>query len=309
MSDSPLTNLAFLNTHWEKGAFNAIKGLRIMNGFVQGSDLLPGTVSMQALEALALTLHNRQKAPDNDVQSLLAPNAVQSNPASLCQDVLTFVAPSNANLMDTSLIFSHLLELKQPHGQSVKANYAFIETLTASERLRNQLVLDQTVLIGGKLYPRTPCKKGRPGDGYVGCVLYQIDALVTGTLGIYLSKAEVDIFNRLGSMPENANSRVCILCYSQLLTCRAGLFGVRGVGCADYLDTAMYYQDVVNACDGFQSKYMILPGDGSTFPIAPFLSFHPRQLRIAMRGGSLYVDESSMWFRPESAGFRPGAGC
>jgi len=104
-------------------------------------------------------------------------------------------------------------------------------------------------------------------------------------------------------MPDNATSRTCILCYSQLLTCRAGLFGVRGVGSADYMDNCMYYQDLVNCSDGFQSRFMILPGGGSTFPIAPFLSFHPRQLRISMRGGSLYVDESSMWHRPDAAGF------
>lgn len=301
---SAIDNLRLINREWEKGTFNPIKGLQLLNQFVQGSDLMPGSISMQTLEALALNLYQRQKAPDDDFQNLLASSSQQTNPNGLCQSNLAFTAPNSANLMDTSLIFSHLLELKSPHGQNAKAPFAFIETLTASERLRNQLILDQTVIVEGTLFKRTPCKKGRPGDGYVGCVLYQIDALVTGSLGVYLSKAEVDQFYKCGTMPDNASSRTCLLCYSQLLTCRAGLFGVRGVGSADYLDNCMYYQDLVNCSDGFQSRFMILPGGGSTFPIAPFLSFHPRQLRISMRGGSLYVDESSMWHRPDAAGFR-----
>ena len=301
---TPIERLKQLNAQWEKGTFNPIKGLKFLNQYVQGSDLLPGSISMQTLEALALAMHNRQKAPDDDFQTLLANNSLQTNPSGLSQKMLTFTAPNSANLMDTSLIFSHLLELKQPHGQNAKAPFAFIETLTASERLRNQLILDQSVFVDGMLHKRTSCKKGRPGDGYVGCVLYQIDALVTGSLGVYLSKAEVDLFYKNGQMPENALSRTCILCYSQLLTCRAGLFGVRGVGSADYLDNSMYYQDLVNCNDGYQSKFMILPGGGSTFPMAPFLSFHPRQLRISMRGGSLFVDESSMWFRTDAMGFR-----
>ena len=301
-----LANMLLMKKAWETGRFDFAKGLAELNKALQGSDLLPGAVSLHTMEAIALAMYQRQKPPDDGFQALKICNVQQINPVLLAQEQLAFVAPKNANFMDTSLVFSHLLELKQPHNTSGPAQFAFIETLTASERLRNQLILDQSVQLDGQLFKRTPCCKGRPGDGYVGCVLYQIDALVTGPLGVYLSKAEVELFYQTGAMPSNASSRTCLLCYSQLLTCRAGLFGVRGVGSVDYLDTAMHYQDLVNCNDGFNSKYMILPGNGSTFPLAPFLSFHPRHLRINMRASELYVDESVMWHR---AGFRPGAVC
>ena len=291
----------------DRNSQNILSHLKKFNHVVKGSDLLPGAVNMDALEAIALALY-RQEKPDPSVDLQLSQVKLH-NPRNLSQEHLNFT-PTN-NLGDTGKIFSKLLELKLPHSQvgSNRPNFVFVETLTASERLRNQLILDQSVVVDGKLFKRTPCVKGRPGDGYSGCALYQIDALVNGTLGIHLSKREVDLFYTTGAMPANAASRVCILCYSQLLTFRAAMFGVKGVGSKDYMDTSMYFQDLVNCSEGYQQKYMVLPGSGSSFPIAPFLSFHPRQLRLSMRGGELYVDESSMWFRPEPPGFRPGAAC
>lgn len=291
----------------DRRASNILSHLRKFNHVVKGSDLLPGAVNMDALEAIAVALY-RQERSDLPTDLQLAQVKLH-NPRFLSQEHLMFT-PTNT-LGETGKIFSKLLELKLPHSQvgSNRPNFVFVETLTASERLRNQLILDQSILLDGKLYKRTPCAKGRPGDGYSGCALYQIDALVNGSLGIHLSKREVDLFYTTGAMPQNATSRVCILCYSQLLTFRAAMFGVKGVGSKDYMDTSMYYQDLVNCSEGFQQKFMILPGSGSSFPIAPFLSFHPRQLRLSMRGGELYVDESSMWYRPEPMGFRPGAAC
>lgn len=304
------TNLAAINLAWETGVFDFIKGLQQMNSALQISSLLPQTVSVETLEAIAMGMYSSRKVVGDDFDSLGQSYVEQNNPLLLAQQELSFVAPKKSSLMDTSLIFSHLLELKQPHGcgPNTTQQFAFIETLTASERLRNQLILDQSVTVNGRVHCRTPCSKGRPGDGYVGCALYQIDSLVTGTLGIYLSKGETDIFYETGAMPTNASGRVCILCYSQLLTCRAGLFGVRGVGSADYMDMSMYYQDLVNCADGYQSKFMILPGSGGIFPLAPFLSFHPRHLLISMRGGEKFVDESAMWYAP-LPGFQPGAAC
>lgn len=301
-----IENLMLMHDHWGKGPFNAVKGLRLMNTAIQGSDLLPGHVTMDTLESIARSMYtNRKTADDQSVVDLEQASVEQNNPQFLCQKKLEFGALKESSLMDTGLIFSHLLELKQPPvNQPETKEYVFMEVLTACERMRNQLILDESVVIDKQLHKRTPCCKGRPGDGYVGCVLYQIDSLITGSLGIYLAKAELELFRRTGAMPINSEKRVCLLCYSQLLTCRAGLFGARGVGTNAYHDQCMLFRDLVNCSDGFQSKFMILPGQGNEFPQAPFLSFHPRQLSISMRGNSFYVDESTMWFRPDSQGFQ-----
>jgi len=302
--------LCKINKEWDRGSFNILKGLRLMTDAVHGSDLLPGEVSISTLESLAVAMYKNKQSFEKDIESLRVAGLKQANPLQLTQGSLSFAMPEGANITDSAHIFSNLIELKHSGvASSSNGTPFFIETLTASERLHDQLLLDESVRLDESVFKRAPCCKGRPGDGYAGCVLYQIDALITGSLGVFLSKAEIDVFRKSGSMPLDAGSRVCILCYSQMLTCRASLFGSQGIGRGDSCDQAMFFQDLVNCNNGFQSKFMILPGSGGLFPPAPFLSFHPRFLRIALRGDHLYVDESAMWFRPELPGFRQGAAC
>lgn len=302
--------LCEMNRQWDQGRFNILKGLMLMTEVVHGSDLLPHAVSIETLQLLAVAMHKNKRSFSEEVASLRQTSLNQTNPAHLTQQSLSFTAPRGSDIMDAGSIFSNLADLKQAPNSNVNIEPPiFIETLTASERLLDQLVLDESVTINSRLFKRTPCCKGRPGEGYVGCVLYQIDELVNGTLGIFLSKCEVEEFRKSGAMPPNANSRVCLLCYNQMLTCRAALFGNQGVGQRVLENETMLFQDTVNCNNGFFSKFMILPGTGGTFPQAPFLSFHPRQLRIALRGTLLYVDESSMWYRPEPADFRRGVAC
>jgi hypothetical protein len=302
--------LCEINARWDSRKFNVLKGLRLLNEAVQGSNLLPGDVSLETLQSLAVAMYKNKQTFQSDVEALKIANCSQSNSMQLTQESLSFVAPAELSLNNTGSMFSNLVELKQPHAQApLKSQPIFIETLTAIERMHNQLVLDHTVKVEGIVYRRTNCCKGRPGDGYVGCVLYQIDELIQGSLGVYLSKEEIDIFKQTGQMPADASFRVCILCYSQMLTCRAALFGAQGVGHSLHTEQTMYYQDLVNCNSGYASKYMMLPGNEGLFPPAPFLSFHPRLLRISMRGNNLYVDESLMWFRPDVPDFCRGVAC
>lgn len=296
-----------INKQCDNGKYNILKGLRLMNEAIQGSDLLPGEVSMHTLETLAIAMYKNKRSFQEEIDALNVDAVLQNNSTLIAQEQLTFVAPKGSSVMDAGHIFSNLIELKQPHAQAPPTNEpVFIEVLTATERLANQLIIDESVTIDGKIIRRPSCCKGRPGDGYVGCILYQIDELIAGSLGIYLSKREIDLFRQTGSIPSNSDSRVCILCYSQMLTCRAALFGTQGVGrsSARDIEQTMFYQDLVNCNNGYQSKFMILPGSDALYPPAPFLSFHPRHLRISIRGSNLYVDESAMWFRPEQKGFQ-----
>ena len=296
--------LCSINEQWDEGKFNVLKGLRILSEVIHGSDLLPVDVSMETLQSVAVAMYKNKRSFEETVDGLRISNVQQTNSTQLSQDSLCFVAPKESAFMDAGHIFSNLVELKQPHPSAPFKNQPiFIETITATERMHNQLILDQSVTIEGKLYKRTPCCKGRPGDGYVGCVLYQIDELINGSLGVYMSKEEIDKFTQTGTMPADSNARVCILCYSQMLTCRAALFGAQGIGNTTNTEQTMFYQDLVNCNGGFMSKFMILPGTDGIFPPAPFLSFHPRMLRISIRGKNLFVDESAMWFRPEPQGF------
>ena len=297
--------LCEINKEWDSGKFNILKGLKILGEAVRGSDLLPGEISMETLESLATAMYKNKQTFEEDVSALRLDNLQRNNSMLMSQRSLSFVAPKASSIMDAGHIFSNLVELKQTHGQREESDTPlFIETLTASERMHTQLVLDQSTMIDGKIYQRTACCKGRPGDGYIGCVLYQIDELINGTLGVYLSKGEYENFKKEGMMPVGSESRVCILCYSQMMTCQSALFGPNGVGCNQSRDETMFFQDLVNCNNGYQSKYMILAGGDGIFPPAPFLSFHPRQLRISLRGQQMYVDESSMWFRPDQAGFQ-----
>lgn len=296
--------LVRINAQWNEGKFNILKGLRILSEAVHGSDLLPGDVSMETLQTLAVAMYKNKKTFEETVNELRNDNLHQTNSSQLTQETLTFVAPKESALMDAGHIFSNLVDLKQVNSHApTKEHPVFIETITTTERLQNQLILDQSVIIDGKIYKRTPCCKGRPGDGYVGCVLYQIDELINGALGVFLSKEEHDVFQNTGTMPDDAEHRVCILCYSQMLTCRTALFGAQGIGNSANTDQTMFYQDLVNCTGGFMSKYMVLPGNGGVYPPAPFLSFHPRMLRISMRGKNLFVDESAMWYRATPQGF------
>lgn len=300
-----LENLRLVNDHWGQGEFNAIKKLRLMTAALLGSDLLPSHVSMKTLETIARTLHKNQTLDLQPAIDLEQSSVQQNNPQFLCQPKLNFGPASSTKLMDTGLIFSHLLALKQPPTQQQeKTEYVFMEVLTTCERMQNQLIIDESVIIEKQLIKRTPCCKGRQRDGFIGCALYQIDALIRGSLGIYLAKAELAAYRKHGKLPPDSDKRVCLLCYSQLLTCRAAFFGACGVGSNDYQEQCMLFRDLVNCTEGFFSKYMILPGQGNEFPQAPFLSFHPRELTISSIGGICYVDESSMWFRPDGAGFR-----
>jgi hypothetical protein len=302
--------LCALNRQWDEGKFNILKGLRLLSEVVHGSDLLPHAVSIETLQLLAAAMHKNKRSFTEEVSSLRQTSLNQMNPGHLTQQSLTFVAPRGADIMDAGSIFSNLADLKQAPSSDINMEApVFIETLTASERLLDQLILDESVTINSQIFKRTPCCKGRPGEGYVGCVLYQIDEVVNGSLGVFLSKCEVEEFRKSGSMPPNSEERVCLLCYNQMLTCRAALFGKQGVGQPLLQNETMLFQDTVNCNNGFFSKFMILPGAGGTFPQAPFLSFHPRQLRICLRGTSLHVDESSMWYRPEPADFQGGVAC
>ena len=305
-----LERLERINAQWDEGKFNVLKGLKILRNAVHGSDLLPGDVSMDTLESLAVGMYKNKRTFEETVEELRISNLKQTNSTQLTQQSLCFVAPKESALMDAGHIFSNLVELKQPNIHAPQKDHPiFIETITTTERLQNQLIIEQSVEIDGMIYKRTPCCKGRPGDGYIGCSLYQIDELINGSLGIYLSKEEVDIFYQTGAMPLDSENRVCILCYSQMLTCRAALFGAQGIGNTSCTDQTMFYQDLVNCTGGFMSKFMILPGNGGIYPPAPFLSFHPRMLRVSTRGKNLFVDESAMWFRESLPGFREGATC
>lgn len=302
--------LVSINAQWDEGKFNVLKGLRILSEAVHGSDLLPGDVSMDTLQTLAVAMYKNKKTFEETVDELRIDNLQQTNSSQLTQESLNFVAPKQSAFMDAGHIFSNLVELKQPNSHTAAKDHPiFIETITTTERLQNQLIIEQSVTIDGTIYKRTPCCKGRPGDGYVGCVLYQIDELINGTLGVFLSKEEIDIFHHTGAMPADAEHRVCILCYSQMLTCRTALFGAQGIGNSANTDQTMFYQDLVNCTGGFMSKYMILPGNGGIYPPAPFVSFHPRMLRISIRGKNLFVDESAMWYRASPPGFQAGATC
>ena len=297
--------LCRINAEWDQGKFNVLKGLRLLSAGIQGSDLLPGDVSMETLQSLAVAMYNNKRTYKENIDSLRNDNFQNEHSMMLTQETLTFMAPKESSLMDAGHIFSNLVDLKQPHAHLPhKTQPLFIETQTTSERMHNQLIIDQTVRINGSIHKRTPCCKGRPGDGYVGCVLYQIDTLINGSLGVYLSKEEVSAFTQTGKMPADASSRVCILCYSQMLTCRSALFGTQGIGNTMYSEQTMYYQDLVNTEGGFASKFMILPGSDGLFPPAPFLAFHPRRLQISVRGNNLYVDESAMWFRANAPNFQ-----
>jgi len=315
-----IENIRLIKSTWDAGTSNIASNIRLLCKGLLANDLLPGEHCSNSLDAIAVTIYQAQQTPTDSTLALQQDLYKQGNPLLLTQPQLNFVVPPAANLGEASEIFSHLMNLKQPSSTKNASDpdtFAFVETLTASQRMRTQLVLNQSVLIDGRLHVRTPCCNGRPGGGYPGCALYQIDYehFNTMTLGIYLSKAEYEIFQTTGQMPQGHDGRTCILCYSSFLTLASGLFGSRGVG-VDIDGKAtetMYYQDWVNREDGFDSHYVIVPGGGNMFPKAPFLAFHPRNLHIRTRGVELYVDESFMWYRPPidpmAVDFRQGVVC
>ena len=275
-----------------EGTTNLLTRLQVLYTIMQTDDIVT-PLNTATLEAIALRTHQAMTKNIDVTQSLQRDVYKQQFPHALTPSTVTF------DFGDPSTIGRTLQTLKQAshHREDI---IPFVETLTASDRLFDQLQLNQTVTIDNILYKRTPCARARIG---IQCYLYQL-AEVTNraslSLGIYLSKREIEIFYTPGQMPDGHETRHCILCNTVAMKCHTMLQGTKGVGQygAANVNEPMYYQDIVNCADGFMQKYMILPNEGNHFPNAPFLDFHPSELSLTLRGNKMYVDESKMYFKP-----------
>jgi hypothetical protein len=281
----------------DEGSTNLLSRLNCLYKILQTDDIAT-PLSTKTLEAIAERTHKAMTKNVDVTQSLERDVYRHQYPHALTQHDVTF------DYGDMSTIGRTLQTLKQSsHKDEI---IPFVEKLTATERMLNQLQLNQTVLLNNVLYKRTPCARGKTG---IGCCLYQLSDATNRanvSLGIYLSKREIDRFYKTGELPEGHENRNCILCNAVAMKCHTLLQGTKGVGqnSTTNANEPMYYQDIVNCAEGYKQKYMIMPSQGNHFPNAPFLDFHPSELSFLLRGDKMYVDESKMFFRPnEEADF------
>ena len=128
-----LERLERINAQWDEGKFNVLKGLKILRNAVHGSDLLPGDVSMDTLESLAVGMYKNKRTFEETVEELRISNLKQTNSTQLTQQSLCFVAPKESALMDAGHIFSNLVELEQPNIHAPQKDHPiFIETITTT---------------------------------------------------------------------------------------------------------------------------------------------------------------------------------